>query len=87
MSFDRASALYMGACQILSDEDPGVTPGERAIAYACLAQVEAAVSLAGLIQQVFPQAATSTDVLEAEEVLTSASARLIHRILGELQQP
>jgi hypothetical protein len=87
MSFDRASAFYMGACQILSDEDQGMTPGERAAVYASLAQVEAAVSLARLIQQAFPEAATSTEVLQAEEVLAMSSARLIDRIAEDPRQP
>jgi hypothetical protein len=83
MSFDRASALYMGALKILNDPDAEVTPGERAIIYASLAQVETAVSTAVLIQEAFPGDRADTEALQAEEVLASSSQRLISRILDD----
>lgn len=80
MSFDRAAVFYAGACDILSD-DPGVTPGERAIAYACLAAAE---SLAGIARK-----ATGQDLAEgdgnaklAAGLMEAAAARLMAR-LGE----
>jgi len=84
MSFDRASAFYMGACQILRSND--ATPGERAIAYACLAQVEALVSLAGQIERAFPAAGTGTQVYEAEDVLAHQSRALIEGIYDRLHE-
>lgn len=83
MSFDRASAFYMGACQILRSND--ATPGERAIAYACLAQVEALVSLAGQIERAFP-AAAGTQVTEAEDVLAHQSRALLEGIYDRLHE-
>lgn len=84
MSFDRASAFYMGACQILRSND--ATPGERAIAYASLAQVEVLVSLAGQVERAFPAATTGTGVEQAEEVLANQSRAIIEWIYDHLHE-
>jgi hypothetical protein len=82
MSFDRASTFYMGACHILQTDEAGVTPGERAVAYASLAQVEAIFSLAALIQGKSPDTAARVDLMEAEGILDMAAGLLRQRILG-----
>jgi hypothetical protein len=83
MSFDRAGALHMGVCQILNDPDAGVTNGERAIAYASLAQVEAIVSLAALIQRAFPEAAGEEQLSDIERGLAFSAGKLVDRIVED----
>jgi hypothetical protein len=60
------------------------TPGDRAIAYASLAQVEITLSLAELIEKAapIPMREIATALLEAEDVLASSSVRR-RRIYGE----
>jgi hypothetical protein len=94
MSFDRASVFYMGACQILSDEDAGMTPGERAVAYACLAQVEA---IAGLAKLITVAAAGARDAPLPDDVFREAAqadghfgraaSRLVDRITDDPREP
>ena len=94
MSFDRASAFYMGACQILSDEDQGMTPGERAAVYVGLAQVEA---IAGLAEIVMAYAALRPEGGLPEEFLRDAakadaqfgdwSRRTLDRIAEDPREP
>jgi hypothetical protein len=81
MSFDRASAFYMGACQILRSDD--VKPGERAIAYACLAQAEVLLSLAEMAGHALPDAEAGSDadhLGEAEDAFDRRSFALIEKI-------
>jgi hypothetical protein len=85
MSFERATAFYMGACQILGDNTQGMTPGERAVAYACLAQVETAVGLAKVICDAFPHVPIG-EVAAADANLEMLSQRLIDGISEDPRQ-
>jgi hypothetical protein len=78
MSFDRAADFYKGACHILRTGE--ATPGECAIIYACLAQVEATVALAGGIERAFPAAFPGAEIRDAEEWLDHESRVLIEGI-------
>jgi hypothetical protein len=69
MSLDHASAFYMAASETLSADDPGVTPGDRAIAHASLAQVEVSLIIAELIEKAssIPNGEIARGLLEAED--------------------
>jgi hypothetical protein len=95
MSFDRASAFYMGACQILSDEDQGMTPSERAAVYASLAQVEAIVGLAKLIAMTYtsvrPEGELPKELFgeaaKADAQFDNWSRRAVSRIAEDPREP
>lgn len=79
MSFERAALFYAGACDILSGDDPGVTPGERAIAYACLSVAESVIDIARM-KAGRDEADTDGFADGAADLMAVASIRLMERI-------
>ena len=79
MALERAGIYMDMAARILASGQ--VSDGERATAYACLAQAEALNSIGALLERIARDPATaSTEFTEAEESLGLSTAKFIHQM-------
>jgi hypothetical protein len=83
MAYEEAGRLYAAAAQIVQNEAT-VTPGERAVVYACLASVEAALATAELLvrQQENPDGDVRDEIIRANGHAEEAFRVLEQGILG-----
>lgn len=79
MSAERASLYATMAARILAKR-PHISDGERAVAYASLAQAEAVIGLGALLERVHFKQGSGTEFTETEEVLGSATVKRLHEM-------
>ena len=80
MALERADLYIAMAARILAG-DSQVSDGERATAYAGLAQAEALCSIGALLERIAGDPATTgAEFTEAEESLGLSTAKFIHQM-------
>ena len=84
MAFDRAADFHAAACSILDADNPGVTPGEKAVICALLAQNEILMGIAEILAAANPNEEAGEDVKNefnaGKDSMASASILLLQRL-------